>query len=121
MTYLTRSVKKINDEKHFHKKEFTNKIQVVEQDKCPITIELVVDIDFDDSSKCWRENKNCLKNGMFSYNEKMYVGRSIVKKFSKEYFSGVVKSFSKPYYCIEYSDGDVEELSITKLKKHLVL
>ena len=25
------------------------------------------EIDFDESSKAWRQNKNCLKNGMFTY------------------------------------------------------
>ena len=24
-------------------------------------------IDFDEASKAWRQNKNCLKNGMFTY------------------------------------------------------
>jgi hypothetical protein len=28
---------------------------------CPVTI------DFDECSKAWRENKNILKNGMFTY------------------------------------------------------
>jgi hypothetical protein len=32
-----------------------------EIEKCPVKI------DFDECSKAWRENKNILKNGMFSY------------------------------------------------------
>ena len=32
-----------------------------EMEGCPVTI------DFDECSKAWRENKNILKNGMFSY------------------------------------------------------
>ena len=32
-----------------------------EMEGCPVTI------DFDEASKAWRENKNILKNGMFSY------------------------------------------------------
>jgi len=32
-----------------------------EREKCSLTI------DFDECSRAWRENKNVLKNGMFSY------------------------------------------------------
>ena len=32
-----------------------------EREGCPVTI------DFEECSKAWRENKNILKNGMFSY------------------------------------------------------
>jgi len=30
-------------------------------------MELTVNIDFDEASRAWRENKNVLKNGCFSY------------------------------------------------------
>lgn len=36
-------------------------VLINEMEKCPATI------DFDEASKAWRENKNILKNGMFSY------------------------------------------------------
>ena len=32
-----------------------------------IDINSIVGIDFDESARAWRENKNILKNGMFSY------------------------------------------------------
>ena len=36
-------------------------VLINEMEKCPATI------DFDEASRAWRENKNILKNGMFSY------------------------------------------------------
>lgn len=55
--------------------------------------ELDVNIDFDEASKCWRENKKVGLNGMFSYicNYKLPNG----KKCQKPYYS---KSINYPQY-----------------------
>ena len=36
-------------------------VLINEMENCPVTI------DFDEASRAWRENKNILKDGMFSY------------------------------------------------------
>jgi len=82
--------------------------------------ELDVDIDFDHASSCWRDNKNNLGNGMFSYNEKFYVNRSIISKFSGKKYTGKIKSYRKPYYLIKYEDGDIEEMGEKMMKKRLI-
>jgi hypothetical protein len=47
------------------------------------------------------------------------VGRPIVKKFDGVDYEGVVASFRRPYFRIQYTDGDEEEMGVKELKTHL--
>ena len=48
-----------------------------------------------------------------------WVGTWFHKEFDGKIFRGAVMSYKPPYYEILYDDGDVEELSLTDLKKLL--
>jgi hypothetical protein len=47
------------------------------------------------------------------------VGRPIVKKFDGVDYEGVVASYRRPYFRIQYTDGDEEEMGVKELKTHL--
>jgi hypothetical protein len=48
------------------------------------------------------------------------VGRAVVKFFEGRRYNGTVAAFDSPYYVVEYSDGDTEDLDRSELSEVLV-
>ena len=53
--------------------------------------------------------------------ENIFIGRTIKKPFySNIYFTGQVVSYNRPYYTINYVDGDSEDMDESEVKKWVV-
>lgn len=48
------------------------------------------------------------------------VGRAVMKLFEGRRYNGIVAAFDSPYYVVEYSDGDTEDLDRGELSEVLV-
>ena len=50
---------------------------------------------------------------------KELIGRSITKTFNGKEYGGHVKRYEKPYYVVEYEDGDKEDLTQREVERSL--
>lgn len=49
-----------------------------------------------------------------------YIGTPILKYYVKRSFNGIVVNYEKPYFIIEYQDGDKEKMTLDEMLKWCV-